>query len=587
MVGTEQGQVKGLREGRREDNVYCVSSSLPAEQTAEFRRFATTLAGQYELECEIGRGGMGIVYLARDLRLDRRVAIKTLPMHLASDSVVRERFLREARTAASLSHPNIVPIHRADEIDGQVFFVMGYVEGESLAQRVRDRGPLDPRDAVRTLRDVADALSYAHEHSVIHRDVKAENILIDRVSGRALVTDFGIARLAEAAPLTATGQILGTVYYLSPEQVSGDAIDARSDIYSLGVVGFFALTGRFPFEAPLASAVLIAHVNKSAPPVHVVAPRTPRALADIVDQCLAKDPAWRFQTCAELSAALTGANAEVQRVMSEVDASAPATATPLLSDTQAHDILARAADLQAVTGMVPRESTPILMRSSELDLSRTSGHKPADLRDAAVEAGIPAKYVDRALLEHGIGAAAPGTAGKLVDNSPPAGTFLGSPTRIDIEMVVEGEVPIDDFDLLVEIVRSAAGEAGELTIVGRSLSWQSNPRKGTTNVSVVPRNGKTRIRISESLVAAASGIFGGVAGGVGGASMPVWIGVAAHNGTPLFVFGWAATALTGYVGSRLIFRSHKGNREEKLRRLAERLAEQVRESIDVARPKQF
>src|SRR6185503_12719020 len=183
MVGTEPGQVKGLREGRREDNVYCVSSSLPAEQTAEFRRFATTLAGQYELECEIGRGGMGIVYLARDLRLDRRVAIKTLPMHLASDSVVRERFLREARTAASLSHPNIVPIHRADEIDGQVFFVMGYVEGESLSQLVRTSGPLSPRLAVAILFDVAGALGYAHAAGVVHRDVKAENILIEQATG--------------------------------------------------------------------------------------------------------------------------------------------------------------------------------------------------------------------------------------------------------------------------------------------------------------------------------------------------------------------------------------------------------------------
>src|SRR6185503_15732591 len=326
MVGTEQGQVKGLREGRREDNVYCVSSSLPAEQTAEFRRFATTLAGQYELECEIGRGGMGIVYLARDLRLDRRVAIKTLPMHLASDSVVRERFLREARTAASLSHPNIVPIHRADEIDGQVFFVMGYVEGESLAQRVRDRGPLDPRDAVRTLRDVADALSYAHEHSVIHRDVKAENILIDRVSGRALVTDFGIARLAEAAPLTATGQVLGTVYYMSPEQVTGERLDGRSDLYSLGVVGYVALTGRFPFNAELASAVIVAQVTKLAPPVLTVAPAAPRALAEIIDRCLAKDPAARYQSGAELAKALARVEGEVARDASRAAAVSDAPA---------------------------------------------------------------------------------------------------------------------------------------------------------------------------------------------------------------------------------------------------------------------
>src|SRR5437868_4835007 len=233
---------------------------------------------------------MGVVYLARDRRLDRLVAIKTLPPQLAKDESVRQRFLRETRTAGAMAHPNIVPIHGADEIDGHVFFVMGYVEGDSLATHVRANGRLDQRTVVRYLRDVAAALGHAHQRGIIHRDIKAENILIDRGSDRAMVTDFGIARFAEAAPLTATGQLLGTVYYVSPEQVSGDAVDARSDLYSLGVVGYLALSGRFPFNAELASAVLIAHVTKTAPPLHTVAPTTPRALADIVDRCLAKDP---------------------------------------------------------------------------------------------------------------------------------------------------------------------------------------------------------------------------------------------------------------------------------------------------------
>ncbi len=272
----------------------------PSALASDALELARALAGQYELECEIGRGGMGIVYRARDLKLDRLVAIKTLPPHLAGDPIVRERFLREARTAAKLSHPNIVPIHRADEIAGRVFFVMGLVDGESLAQRIRALGRIDPRAIVRELRDVASALEHAHEHHVIHRDVKAENILIDRTSGRALVTDFGIARLAEAAPLTSTGQVLGTVYYLSPEQVSGDPIDARSDIYSLGVVAYLAASGRFPFDAELASAVLIAHVTKRAPPVHTVAADLPRSLADLIDRCLAKDPDERFQRCGDM-----------------------------------------------------------------------------------------------------------------------------------------------------------------------------------------------------------------------------------------------------------------------------------------------
>ena len=167
---------------------------------------------------------MGVVYLARDMKLDRRVAIKTLPPHLASDPVIRERFLREARTAGALSQQNIVPIHRADELDGQVFFVMGYVAGESLAHRIRELGRIDPREVVRELRDVADALGYAHTRGVVHRDVKAENILIDAATGRALVTDFGIARGADMAS-TEPGRVVGTAQFMSPDEVKSLHLD--------------------------------------------------------------------------------------------------------------------------------------------------------------------------------------------------------------------------------------------------------------------------------------------------------------------------------------------------------------------------
>src|SRR3954469_23731643 len=204
------------------------------------RPFAEAVASRYAAKKLIGRGGMGMVYLARDRRLDRLVAIKTLPPHLSKDESVRQRFLRETRTAGAMSHPNIVPIHGADEIDGHVFFVMGFVDGESLAAHIRADARLESTRVAVILRDVAAALGHAHARGTIHRDIKAENILIDRTTGRALVTDFGIARLAEAAPLTATGQMLGTVYYVSPEQVSGERIDQRSDLYSLGVVGFYA-----------------------------------------------------------------------------------------------------------------------------------------------------------------------------------------------------------------------------------------------------------------------------------------------------------------------------------------------------------
>jgi serine/threonine protein kinase len=557
----------------------------PAEFTSDFARFAAALDGQYALECEIGRGGMGVVYLARDLRLDRRVAIKTLPPHLANDSVVRERFLREARTAARLSHQNIVPIHRADEIGGHVFFVMGYVDGDSMAQRVRDRGCLDPRDVVRELRDVAEALSYAHQHGVIHRDIKAENILIDRASGRAMVTDFGIARLAQAAPLTATGQVLGTVYYLSPEQVSGEPVDGRSDIYALGVAGFFALSARFPFDAELASAVLIAHVNKSPPPLHSLAPHVPRALADVVDRCLAKEPSARFQTGDDLASNLARIVAIVDRETDERAATGqPASRSPLISDTEAQSIIGRAADLQALTGVQVQPTLVPGVRDVSRDAARTSGHRATNVRDAAVEAGISAKYVDRAMIEHGL--AETNAPVPVSDHSRPGNAFIGAPTRLDFEIVLAGEMPESDFDLLVEVIRQATGEAGQITTVGRSFSWQGDPRKNNIQVSVLPRAGKTRIRVSDTLGAAAGGIFGGLIGGVGGGTLPVWLGMGLKMGDfGAGMLAWTATTALTYLASRGLFALHSRSRAGAVRALSERLAAQARESIDYAKPK--
>ena len=178
------------------------------------------LAAHYELDCEIGRGGMGIVYRARDRRLKRTVAIKVLPPELAFRSEIRSRFLREAETAAQLSHPNIVPIYTVDEQEQLVFFVMAYVAGDNLAKRLHERGVLTIDETRRILRDVADALSYAHERGVVHRDIKPDNILLDASTGRPMVTDFGIARAMDSegdSRLTATGMAIGTPAYMSPE----------------------------------------------------------------------------------------------------------------------------------------------------------------------------------------------------------------------------------------------------------------------------------------------------------------------------------------------------------------------------------
>ena len=258
-----------------------------------FLDFQSALAGRYSLERELGRGGMGVVYLAREVRLDRLVAIKLLPPARASDAKLRERFLREARTAAKLSHPHIIPIFTVDEVGEFVFFAMAYVAGETLTERVARRGPLAPSEAARVLREIAWALAYAHSQGLVHRDVKPDNIMLEEASGRALVADFGIAGLVRGAAGLDGGEVIGTPEFMSPEQALGEHVDARSDLYALGVVGFFALSGKLPFEAGKAAEVLAKQVTEPAPPLASVAPGVPRRIAQAIDRCLAKDPGDR------------------------------------------------------------------------------------------------------------------------------------------------------------------------------------------------------------------------------------------------------------------------------------------------------
>jgi serine/threonine-protein kinase len=279
-------------------------SSAANAPDADFLALQSALAGQFSLERELGRGGMGIVYLAREVQLERPVAIKVLPPALGAREELRDRFMREARTAAQLSHPNIVPIFRVDQVAEFVFIVMAFIDGETLTQRVRTRGPLPAPRATRLIQEIAWALAYAHARGVVHRDIKPDNILIEQGSGRALVTDFGIARVQTATALTEVGQVMGTAHFMSPEQASGEAIDGRSDLYSLGVVAHFALTGKFPFDGPTVQAILAKHLTQAAPSLAVVGSAVPRALAQAVDRCLAKDPAARYESGEALAEAV-------------------------------------------------------------------------------------------------------------------------------------------------------------------------------------------------------------------------------------------------------------------------------------------
>jgi len=274
-------------------------------------RVVAAVGDQYLIEAELGRGGMAVVYRALDLRLQRRVAVKVLPPELSFNGDVRERFLREAQTAAQLSHPNIVPIFTVDERSGIVFFVMALVEGETVGQLMK-RQPARPIEEVqRVLVGVADALAFAHRRGVIHRDVKPDNILVDRASGRPMVTDFGIARAAAAdSRLTVTGIAVGTPTYMSPEQAIGERdVDGRSDIYSLGVVGWQMLTGEPPFAASNAPSLLMKHVSEIPRPVRSLRPDVPPTLAGAVMRALAKKPDERWRDAESFRDAVAGIGA--------------------------------------------------------------------------------------------------------------------------------------------------------------------------------------------------------------------------------------------------------------------------------------
>jgi serine/threonine-protein kinase len=289
-----------------------VEDSLLSKSESELRsHIASVLDSAYELDKEIGRGGMGIVFKAKDRRLKRHVAVKLLPPELAFRSEIRSRFLREAETAAQLSHPNIVPIYAVDEKGGLVFFVMGFVDGDNLAKRIHDRGPMPADEVRRILREVADALAYAHAHKVVHRDIKPDNILLDAASQRPMVTDFGIARaISEGndARLTATGIAIGTPAFMSPEQSAGDRdVDGRSDLYSLGVVAYQMLCGDLPFNATSTPALLVKHLSERPVPIDQRV-GVPADLARAVMLLLEKNPDDRFQTAAELKAALDTGN---------------------------------------------------------------------------------------------------------------------------------------------------------------------------------------------------------------------------------------------------------------------------------------
>jgi predicted ATPase len=315
---------------------------------ADDLRAGTTVAG-YVLESELDRGGMGVVYRARDVTLERPVALKIIAPMFARDAAYRERFRRECRLMASVEHPNLVPVYGAGQHRGRLYVAMRLIEGSNLKSLLADRETLEPELAVRLISEVADALDAAHEHGLLHRDVKPANVLIAERDGipHALLTDFGIAKQTAGEALTDTGQFLGTMDYVAPEVLRGEAVDARADVYSLGCVLYEALAGHVPYPRESPAACIAAHLNDDPPSI---AGRVGAVLADVVRRALAEQPDERFSSAGEFAraarAALERPNGEFDphEVVRELGRSSnlPTQATALIGREQA---LLQAAEL--------------------------------------------------------------------------------------------------------------------------------------------------------------------------------------------------------------------------------------------------
>ena len=251
--------------------------------------------GLFVVDREIGRGGMGAVFLATEPQLGRKVAVKVLPPELTFSPAAVERFKREARTAATLDHPHIIPVYRVSAGESVFWYAMKYLEGKSLAELLEAEGVMTPERTAVIVAQVAEALDYAHQHSVIHRDVKPSNIVID-ARGWVTVTDFGIAKAIGAESITGTGSMIGTPYYMSPEQCSGLPVAASSDQYSLGIVAFQMLTGRLPFAGDSVVDVVRRHMLEPVPSLRAIRPQLPGGLQGVIESALAKEPAERFRS---------------------------------------------------------------------------------------------------------------------------------------------------------------------------------------------------------------------------------------------------------------------------------------------------
>jgi len=353
---------------------FCPSCGLDLRVTTPIQAIATgdvteldivreALQGEYEIQEELGRGGMAIVYRAMDKHLGREVAVKVLPFSLAFDADFVERFQREARTAAQLEHPNIIPIYRVGKAGRVIYFVMKYLRGSSLSKIMSERPKLTPAEIQKILVDVGNALGYAAARGTVHRDVKPDNIMFDE-HGLCVVTDFGIAKAGSGQRLTGTGMSIGTPHYMSPEQARAQPIDGRSDIYSLGIVAYQCLVGEVPYDGEDSFSIGYKHIMEPipSPPLNTA---EEKRLFEIIRKMIMKDPQDRFQDAEELMRALEGQSFSTLRrpSLSQVGMAAQTT-TPLPTSQEVQPAGRPSGATSGRRPVTPRSNTPIPVRQS-------------------------------------------------------------------------------------------------------------------------------------------------------------------------------------------------------------------------------
>jgi hypothetical protein len=425
------------------------------------------IVGSYQLEGILGRGGMGVVYRARDLRLGRPVALKLLADHAAGDPRFRDRFLRERRAATTIDHPNVLPVYEAGEADGELFIAMRLVEGEDLESLLRREGPLPLPRAGALVAQIADALDAIHAHGLIHRDVKPSNVLLHTSGARehAYVTDFGIAKLsADATTLTDTGAFMGTVDYCAPEVIRGDALDARADVYSLGCVLFECLTGEKPFARDTHLAVVYAHLEDPPPSVCERRRDLPADLDVVVARALAKDPAERFPS----AGALAGAADAALRSGPATGAATVTRATPRPRSAPSGDRRRRSPAVLALLALavvaVAAGAVALLAGGGSGGSGSTDGGSasPADAAATpAAAAGAGPAGEGRSVVGSPL-TVAPGDAGYCSDDSPEAACTVLQLTLGHVDQAVRADGVITGF-----AVRGGKGRLALRVVDGR------------------------------------------------------------------------------------------------------------------------